>query len=218
MRRPVIGSYGLQREQSSIVWRRRMTDHFAPSDQHFGGHRAAVVVGGHHRAVGAGVEHGKEIAGLRPRQPAILPSVSLLSQSGPTMSATMFRTRDACDRLDPVERAVQHRPHQLGHARIEDHEHLAVRPVLDVDDARQQRAGGRDDAAARLEDDRQAGLPDDRQHRGGVLLGGRHLRSVVRHPQAAAEIQMIDDDPVVPQFRRERDDRLPRRGAADRDR
>ena len=60
------------------------------------------------------------------------------------------------DRLDPVERAVEHRPDQLGHPGVEDDEQLSAWLLLDVDDTRQQRAGGPDDAAARLEDDGEA--------------------------------------------------------------
>ena len=41
------------------------------------------------------------------------------------------------DRLDPMVRVVEHRPNQLGHARVEDHEQLAARLRLHVDDAGQ---------------------------------------------------------------------------------
>src|SRR6266545_2902576 len=41
-------------------------------DEHFRRHRAAVVIGRHDRAVGARVENGEEIAGLRPPEPALL--------------------------------------------------------------------------------------------------------------------------------------------------
>ena len=40
-------------------------------DEHFRRQHAAVVVRGHHRAVGAGVEHGVELAHLRVRQHAV---------------------------------------------------------------------------------------------------------------------------------------------------
>ncbi len=69
------------------------------------------------------------------------------------------------DRLDAMERVVEHRPDQLGHPGVEDDEQLAAWLLLDVDDPRQERARRPDDAAARLEDDRQARVADGRQQR-----------------------------------------------------
>ena len=54
------------------------------------------------------------------------------------------------------KRAVQRRPHQLGHAGVDDREVARRRARLHVDDAREQHAGRPDDRAARLDDDRQA--------------------------------------------------------------
>ena len=122
----------------------------------------------------------------------------------------MISDRGVSNRLDPVERAVEHRPHQLGHAGIEDHERASVRPILDVDDPRQERARGSDDVASGLEDDGQAGVrgrPAAAPQRIPALTAPVTRRTT---PKPAAEIQVIDDDPVVAQFARECHDRLGR--------
>ena len=150
--------------RSSIVCRRRITDAAPSSTMHFGRHRAAVVVRRHHRAVGAGVEDGEQIADLRAAaKRAISCPACRWSRTAVRRRRRRSRGRAGCDdRLDAVEGVVEHRPDQLGHAGVDDHEQRPARPLLDVDDARQQRARGRDDAAARLEDDREARVAHDR--------------------------------------------------------
>jgi hypothetical protein len=102
--------------------------------------------------------------------------------------------------------AVQHGPHQLGHAGVQNHEGFSVGPILDVDDGREEHAGWRDDVAAWFEDERQAGFSNHRKERRRVVLRGRDLASVVRHAKAAADVEMIDRNPVVFQLFRQRHD------------
>ncbi len=102
---------------------------------------------------------------------------------------------------------VEHRPHQLGHPGVENHEQLAARLLLHVDDARQERARGPDDAAAGLEDDGQTRIADDGQDGGGVFLRRRRDRAVVGDAQAPAQVEVLDRQPVGSEIARERDDR-----------
>ena len=76
---------------------RRLISRYVPfSTSTSAGIGPAVVVRGHHGAVGAGVEDREEVADLRAWQIVrSLPSVSLVSQSGPTMSQ---RLRGRCAR------------------------------------------------------------------------------------------------------------------------
>ena len=68
-----------------------------------------------------------------------------------------------------MERAVQHRPDQLGHPGVEDHEHLPSACSLTSTTATASTPAGADDVAARFEDDRQSRVPDRRQQRRGVI-------------------------------------------------
>ena len=61
-----------------------------------------------------------------------------------------------CGGLDPMEGVVEHRADDLGHAGIHHDEQAIAALLFDVDHARQQRAGGCDDVATRLENDLQA--------------------------------------------------------------
>src|SRR5262249_35250781 len=112
------------------------------------------------------------------------------------------------DRLDPVKRVVQHRPYQLRHPGVENHELLAIRLRFDVYDRRHEHTRGSDDVPSGLEDDRAAAVSDDRQKRGGVVLGGRGDRPVVGDAETAAEIQVFDPHAVRTQLARETDDRF----------
>ena len=121
-----------------------------------------------------------------------LPSVSVVSQIGPTKSIRASGPVAGDDRLDAVVGAVEHRPHQLGHAGIDDDEQLASGLRLDVDDPGDEQTGLADQKTAGLENQREPGLAHDRQHRRGVLRGGRHPLAFVRDAESAADVEVLD--------------------------
>ena len=95
-----------------------------------------------------------------------------VSQSGPTMSHDDSGAARGRDRLDAVERAVEHRPHQLGHAGVEDRR-TACRPAACLTSTTRVsstpagptmlRPGSRMSARARSPDDRQQRAPRSRR-------------------------------------------------------
>ena len=93
-------------------------------------------------------------------------------------------------------------------------EQLVAAGLLHVDDAGQERAGGRDDLPSRLEDDGETRLADDREDGIGVLLRRGHARSVVRHAEAAPEIEVLDAGALAGELARQPDQRA--RGAGQR--
>ncbi len=119
-----------------------------------------------------------------------------------------------CHRDDAVIGAVEGGTHQLGHTSVEDGEAEAVVVLLQVDDARQERAGGTDQRAARLDDEGEAGVFQDRQNGGRVLTRRRDGGPVVGNAEAAAQVQVIDVDAVAAQLAGQRDRALG--GAAQR--
>ena len=131
-----------------------MTRHVVAVHQHFRRQRPAVVVRGHRRAVRAGVAHGERSPTSSGGSSRSRPKTSLLSQTGPTISYGRGSPGARRHGLDAVKGAVERRPHQLGHAGVEDDERAARRVLLDVDDAREQHAGGADERAAGLDHER----------------------------------------------------------------
>ena len=83
------------------------------------------------------------------------PTTSLLSQTGPTISYSALVRGAVVNRLDAVVRAVQRRPHQLRHPRIDDREFALFVPRLQIGDPREERACRAGNDAARLDDHRQ---------------------------------------------------------------
>ena len=204
---------------SSIVWRRRMTDQCAVLDQHFGRQRPAVVVRRHHRAVGAGVEDRHQVPDLGPRQAAVLAE---------RVAALAERTDDVAGDLD---RGGSNRPARSGGTRRTASaastrscrrrgSRTRSRPRRSLTSTTRDRSAPAGATMLRP-GSRTMARPEslhDRQQRRSVVLALRHRRPVVRHAEAAAEIEVIDDDPVVAQFARQRHDRLRPRGGADRGR
>ena len=128
------------------------------------------------------------------------PNVSLLSQTGPTTSQGTSGRSAACNGHDAMERAVERRPHQFGHAGVEHHEASAAGVRLDVDDAREQHACGADQRAARLDDERQAGGTGDvdERPREGVVRG--HVAALlVDDAESAPEVEMGQRKALGPQ-------------------
>ena len=140
--------------------------------------------------------------------------MSLLSQSGPTISYECLSPVPRRHRDDAVIGAVEGGPHQLGHAGVEHREARAVVVLLDVDDARQERAGGADQRAARLDDEGKPVRLQDRQNGAPRTRRRRDRRAVVGNAEAAAEVEVLERDAVAAQLAGERDRTLG--GAAQR--
>src|SRR5438477_10398225 len=87
-----------------------------------------------------------------------------------------------------MNRAVERRPKEVVHPGVRDDEELA-RALLDVEDFGHERAGGADDRAARLDEDRHRQTRHVRQDRGGVRFGGERLLPRPSEADAAADVE-----------------------------
>ena len=201
---------------SSTVWRRRMTRHSPVIDHHFGGQRTAIVIRRHRRAVGAGVANRHEVADRQRRQHAVAADDVAALADRPTISYWRGRARPRLDRLDPVKRVVERRPHQLRHAGVDDRELARRVPRLDVDHARHQRRcrARRSSVLARRRSAARSGAlrrPALRHSRAGETT----VAAVVGNPQAAADVDVFERLPPFAGVRRSARRRIaPRRGAA----
>ena len=98
-----------------------------------------------------------------------------------------------------MERPVERRPQQFGHAGVEHDEMLVARLSLHVHDPGDQRAGGSDDRAAGFDHQRKARRPDAIENGRCLVVEGRRRRHCRRCPQPATEIEVpIGTPPPAP--------------------
>src|SRR5207248_1867570 len=105
-------------------------------------------------------------------------------------------SRATANHLDPMKRAVQRRPQQFGHARIENGELARLVLRLHVDDTSEKCAGRAGDCSARLDDNWQPGRPDLGDEGGDVLVGRWNRRAIVGNPEAPAQIDILEPGAV----------------------
>ena len=99
-----------------------------------------------------------------------------------------------------MERPVKGRPQQLGHAGIDDGEVALGRARLEIDHPRNEDAGRSRDGAAGLDDNGQPCAADFGDECGRIGGGRRHIAAVVRDPETATQIQVLEHHPDARHF------------------
>ena len=164
-------------------------------DQHFGAAATGVVVGAHDETIGArgangqqvafgqvqGAVLGEEVAGLADR-----PDHVVVAQLA---FAWLYRA-------DVHPGLVQGRADQVVHRRVDDGE-ILVLGVLEVLHAGQQHAGVGHDVPARFEDQGQIAVAQALAHGLDVVAGQGRDFIAVAHAEAAAQVQVIEQDAAI---------------------
>ena len=187
-----------------------MMRHSLPSISTSGGSGRRKIGVAHHRAVGADVTNHDDIVDVDGGKDAIARvGVGAFADRSDDVDRRVGAVA-ANQRLDAVERVVERRPHQLGHAGIEHDESLRARELFDVDDPGQQHAGRSDQHAAGLDRHLQAAAARGRHQRANVLRRIDDGAAVVRNAEPAAHVEMLQLDALAAQIARQRDHRFGR--------
>ena len=129
-RQAVSGSRCSPRNRSSSVSRSRISQALVARHQHLGGAAAGVVVARHAHAVGAGRQHGDEVAGCDRERRGRGRASRRIRRPG-----RRRRTADGCASRSRRQATMSHpgavhrRAHQVVHRRVDDAEVLARRPA-----------------------------------------------------------------------------------------